>query len=92
MGKPLTPEDAECETISATSSCRHGKLVTRRFPVFDTWSGIASFTIKDDAITRQMFEDAIHTAGMVVGIGRFRPEKGGTYGRFRVTRFEWEDS
>jgi hypothetical protein len=28
---------------------------------------------------------------MIVGIGRFRPENGGTNGRFRVVKIEWED-
>jgi hypothetical protein len=90
MSKPLTPEDAECETISAMSSCRHQQWVTRRYPVFDSWTGIAHFTITDDQITPEMFEAHVRAAGMLVGIGRFRPETGGTYGRFRVTKFEWE--
>ena len=92
-GKPLKPDDAECVTISAnpTGDRGGGKRVPRRFPVFDKWHGIASFTILDDVITREVFEHHIRTGGMVVGIGRFRPEKGGTNGRFRVVKCEWED-
>jgi len=92
-GKALTPKDAECKLISANPDGVRGsgKRVPRRFPEFSKYQGIASFTIIDDLITQPIFEQHVKAAGMVVGIGRFRPEKGGTNGRFRVTKFEWED-
>jgi hypothetical protein len=31
-------------------------------------------------------------AGMFIGIGRFRPEKGGTNGRFKIASIEWTDN
>lgn len=92
-GKPLTPADAECVKISAHSTGKRGagSRVPRRFPSFDKWHGIANFTILDDVITREVFERHVRAAGMIVGIGRFRVENGGTNGRFRPTRFEWEE-
>jgi hypothetical protein len=92
-GKPLKPEDAECITISANANGRRGTgtRVPRRFPEFHKWAGVAEFTIIDDVLTKEIFEQHMKAAGMVVGIGRFRPEVGGTNGRFRVTKFEWED-
>jgi hypothetical protein len=92
-GKPLTPTDAECKLISANSDGVRGsgKRVPRRFPEFSKYSGVAEFTILDDVITKSVFEQHVKAAGMVVGIGRFRPEKGGTNGRFRATKFEWKD-
>jgi hypothetical protein len=29
---------------------------------------------------------------MFIGIGRFRPEKGGSNGRFKITRLQWQDN
>jgi hypothetical protein len=31
-------------------------------------------------------------AGMFIGIGRFRPEKGGTNGRFKIESIDWQDN
>lgn len=92
-GKPIAKKDVESVQISANSDGQRGsgKRVPRRFPQMPKWAGVAEFTILDDVITREVFERHVRAAGIVVGIGRFRPEKGGTNGRFRATKFEWED-
>jgi hypothetical protein len=92
-GKPLTPKDAEKRMIHANADGVRGsgKRVKRRFPEFPTYHGTVDFTIIDDIITQEVFERHVRAGGMLVGIGRFRPEKGGTNGRFRVTKVEWEN-
>jgi hypothetical protein len=92
-GKPLRKEDAESKTISANADGRRGSgsRVPRTFPEFPSWNGVAELTIIDDLLTQSIFEQHVKSAGLIVGIGRFRPENGGTYGRFRVTKFEWKD-
>jgi hypothetical protein len=90
-GKLLTKEDAEIKTISANANGIRGSgsRVPRTFPEFSVWHGIAEFTIVDDLITEGIFEQHVKSAGIIVGIGRFRPANGGTYGRFRAKEFEW---
>lgn len=66
-----------------------GKRVKRRFPYIQDWGGKATFAILDEVIPNNVFERAIIEAGRLVGIGRFRPEKGGFLGRFAVTGFQW---
>jgi hypothetical protein len=92
-GKPIAPGNAECITISANADGRRGSgsRVPRRFPVFPKWHGVAEFTILDDVITPEIFEQHVKASGVIVGIGRFRAENGGTNGRFRATKFEWKD-
>lgn len=92
-GEPLKAADAAMVKINANSDGRRGsgKRVKRRFPVFDKWHGVAEFTVIDDIVTRAVFEHHLKTGGMIVGIGRYRPENGGSNGRFRVTKFEWTD-
>lgn len=67
-----------------------GKRVNRRFPVVYNWKGVAEFHILDDVIPNEVFEKGITEAGRLVGIGRFRPEKGGFNGRFEVDRIDWQ--
>src|SRR5262245_21182158 len=92
-GKAIKPEDADCVLISANADGKRGSgsRVPRRFPSFPKWSGVAEFTILDDVIGQDVFERHVKSAGMTTGIGRLRPEKGGTTGRFRAVRFEWKD-
>jgi hypothetical protein len=66
-----------------------GKRVYRTFPRIDKWSGVVTFYVLDDVITESVFTQVVRSAGMLVGIGRFRPENRGFYGRFRVLRVEW---
>lgn len=91
----LTKDRAEMIAIWADSKGKRGATggsrVKRRYPVFPTWHGEAEFTIIDDIIVPEIFEQHIKIAGMIVGIGRFRPEMGGTNGRFRVTKCEIVD-
>lgn len=68
-----------------------GKRVRRRFPYIQEWAGVARFAILDDVIPNNIFEKAITEAGRLVGIGRFRPEKGGYLGRFDVVGFKWSE-
>jgi hypothetical protein len=92
-GKAITPDDAVMVKINANADGVRGsgKRVKRRFPVFDKWHGVAEFTIVDDIITQEVFEHHLKSAGMIVGIGRYRPANGGANGRFRVTRVEWQN-
>jgi hypothetical protein len=34
----------------------------------------------------------VEIAGMFIGLGRFRPEKGGNNGRFRLSDLKWQDN
>jgi hypothetical protein len=66
-----------------------GKRVYRNFPRIDKWGGVVTFYVLDDIITEPVFTQVLRSAGLLVGIGRFRPENRGFYGRFKVTRVEW---
>jgi hypothetical protein len=92
-GKALTPDNAVMVKINANADGRRGSgsRVPRRFPEFSRWHGTAEFTILDDIITQDIFEQHVKAGGLIVGIGRFRPENGGKNGRFRAVKFQWED-
>ena len=66
-----------------------GKRVYRTFPRIDKWSGVVTFWILDEMITEDVFTKVLCSAGQLVGIGRFRPENRGFYGRFAVKKVEW---
>lgn len=68
-----------------------GKRVQRIFPVVNKWQAEAEFAILDDIIPNDVFEKSLIEAGRLIGIGRWRPEKGGMNGRFDATDFKWSE-
>jgi hypothetical protein len=63
--------------------------VWRTFPDFPEWSGVVTYLILDDTITKKVFEQHLKEAGNFIGVGRFRPENGGFYGRYQVNKINW---
>ncbi|HOK59054.1 MAG TPA: hypothetical protein PL047_08615 [Methanothrix sp.] len=61
------------------------KRVRKCFPEIPRWMGDAEFIILDDIITPDVFKHHLEQAGRFIGIGRFRPENNGYYGRFSVS-------
>lgn len=67
-----------------------GKRVMRRFPIIPKWSATFNVHILDPIITEDIFSEVVEQAGMFIGIGRYRPEKGGTNGRFALKALNWQ--
>lgn len=68
-----------------------GKRVMRVFPIVPKWKSKARFVVMADEIGRDVFEKHLTDAGLFIGIGRFRPERGGMNGRFRPGKFTWTE-
>ncbi len=84
-------DDVEGEWLMVPSNGKPGggSRVKKCFPIFRKWSGVIEVTVLDDTITEKIFEQTAQTAAAFIGIGRFRPEKGGWNGRFEINKFEW---
>jgi len=91
-GKPLTKKDAEMVAIYANPSGQRGgsKQVLKRYPVFHKWEGTVELTVLDDILEQAVIDAHARALGMIVGVGRFRPEKGGTNGRFSIIKLQWK--
>jgi len=73
--------------------------VMRRMPRFDHWDGILCIHVIDDTVLQTTavqgeekkmpaLRHFLNVAGSMIGVGRFRPENGGFYGRFIVQEFD----
>jgi hypothetical protein len=56
------------------------------------WEFKTGVIILDPIITEEVFREMLDYAGMYIGIGRFRPENGGTNDRFRLKELQWQDN
>lgn len=91
----VDPKSLGCVIISANADGIRGsgKRVPRRFPVIPTgWQTTFQVYILDPIITEQVFAEVMEGAGIFVGLGQFRPEKGGTNGRFKLDKLVWQDN
>jgi hypothetical protein len=90
----IDPSTVQSVTISANADGVRGsgKRVPRRFPIIPEWEATFDVWILDPIITEDVFREMLALAGMFVGIGRFRPEKGGINGRFKASKIVWQDN
>lgn len=59
--------------------------VMRTRPFFRDWSLTFVAYWEPDAFDVDLFKQCLESAGKFIGLGDFRPDKGGTYGRFVVS-------
>jgi hypothetical protein len=90
---PIKSDDVGCDKLFVPSDGKRGggKRVIKYFPRIEEWAGQVQFYIFDDIITEEVFTQVLRAAGMLVGIGRFRPENCGFYGRFTVESLDWSE-
>ncbi len=91
----IDPATVGMITISANADGIRGsgKRVPRRFPqIAPGWQTTFDVQILDPIITQDIFAEMLEIAGMFIGVGRFRPEKGGTNGRFTIKSIRWQDN
>lgn len=86
-------EDVSSERLFVPSDGKRGggTRVYRRFPRIDQWSGVLTWWVTAPEIIESVFRRYMDAAGLMIGIGRFRVERGGFYGRFKVNKIEWPE-
>ncbi len=84
-------DDVKGERLFVPSDGRPGggKRVYKRFPRIDEWEGSLTIYVFDDLIPEAVFRKVLESSGFLVGIGRFRPQNRGFYGRYTVESFTW---
>lgn len=68
-----------------------GSRVPRYFPHIPKWSGKLSITVFDETISKELLEETVQYAGVFVGVGQFRPENQGAFGRFQAKDWKWNE-
>ena len=73
--------------ISAVNPMTKGRMMVSR-PRFKDWSCKFTIVLNDDGIEPNTIKEILDHAGKYVGIGDWRPEKKGMYGKFIVVSFK----
>lgn len=87
-GDGMTPADHfEVDSRPVTIPATKGKIMRHR-PRFNQWSATFDLQVNERTLPLSLVHQLLNEAGESIGIGDFRPEKRGPFGRFRVTSFE----
>ena len=73
--------------ISAVNPMTRGRMMTER-PKFNKWSAEFEIILNDPAVPINVINEILEQAGKYVGIGDWRPEKKGMFGKFMITSFK----
>ena len=97
-GKPIHIDRVACDQRMVPADgmpsylARAGsKRVMRRFPIIGPgWNVGLVIAVLAPTITRDVLARHLRDAGLLIGLGRWRPQSRGNYGRFTVTSAEWK--
>lgn len=93
MRLEINPKDVRGDPIycNADGVRGSGKRVWRIYPMIMPWKGTIVCHLINPAIEPAIFEKYLEEAGQFIGVGRFRPEKGGINGRWSVQKVTWSE-
>ncbi len=81
----VTSRAFRCDTMGQKGD-RSSKRVTRYFPMVpEGWTATVRVLVLEDSIEEKILREYLRVAGLCVGVGRFRPSKGGTNGMFEIS-------
>ena len=88
----VNPEEVELpadewvvDKRSAVNRNVKGRVIVVR-PKWENWEVDFDLWIDDDTITLETVQELLNYAGKYVGIGSFRPQNNGSFGRFTVSK------
>lgn len=79
------------KSVPADGKPGGAKRVPRAFPIVASWGGEFSVLLLDSSIQPEILENYARKAGILNGLGTWRPQTGGNFGRFRVTSIQWSE-
>ena len=80
-------EPWEVDTRAVRIPATGGRILCYR-PKFNDWSLLFTMHLDDDVMTSQLLREILDTAGKRIGLGDFRPDCKGPFGKFVVTHWE----
>jgi len=84
-GDGQTPaKDFEVDSRPVVIPATKGRVMRHR-PRWDVWSASFELDVDDELLDIKLVHELLVEGGKRIGLGDFRPEKGGPFGRFQVT-------
>jgi hypothetical protein len=81
----------EVDSRSAVNQVTKGRIMVHR-PRLDEWSAKMQIRINEELMSEAVVRQLLTEGGQQIGIGAFRPEKGGPFGIFDVVAWDVMDA
>lgn len=75
--------------ISAVNPMTRGRMMTER-PRYNKWKATFEIVVNDVAVPISVLNEILEHSGKYVGIGDWRPQTKGMFGKFMITSFKTE--
>ena len=82
------PWDVDTRPVRIPST---GGRILRHRPCFNDWKLAFTLTVDPDIISLKLVREIVDAAGQRIGLGDFRPDTKGPYGKFVVTHWNLEE-
>jgi hypothetical protein len=76
--------DFEVDSRPVTIPATKGRIMRHR-PRFDCWSARFTIRVNEELLPPDFIHQLLVEGGQQIGVGDFRPEKGGPFGTFNLT-------
>lgn len=86
---PLNTKDFEVDSRSVVIPATGGRIMCHR-PRLDEWKTAFTLEVDDSMFTSEFVRLLIEDAGRKVGLGDFRPDRKGPFGKFAITKWHVE--
>ena len=86
----LIPSEYTPFRIAAVNPSTKGRMMVTR-PRFDEWGAEFNIILSDDGVPVSVMNEIVEQAGRYVGVGDWRPQKKGMFGKFMLISFEDKD-
>jgi hypothetical protein len=83
----LDSKKYEVFRISAVNPMTKGRMMTER-PRFNEWKASFEIIVNDPQVPTSVVNEVLEHAGKYVGIGDWRPQTKGMFGKFMITSFK----
>jgi hypothetical protein len=83
----LNASKYEIFRISAVNPMTRGRMMTER-PKFNKWSASFELILNDESVPISVINEILEHSGKYVGIGDWRPQTKGMFGKFMITSFK----
>ena len=75
--------------ISAVNPMTRGRMMTER-PRYNKWGASFEIVLNDPGVTVSVINEILEHAGKYVGVGDWRPQTKGMFGKFMISSFKAE--
>lgn len=81
------PKEYSIDKRSAVNKAIKARVISIR-PKWEKWNVGFTLMVDNDTLTSQTVKEIVENAGNYIGIGSFRPQCNGMFGRFKIKTFK----